>query len=136
MEIKNCRECGKLFNHISGPRVCELCKKALEEKFDSVREFVRDNPGATIQQVCEENEVSQQQIHQWIREERLEFSAESSVSIQCETCGAKIRTGRYCDDCKKKTLDSFKGTMRGMAVAQPDRDSLSSSSKNRMRFLT
>ncbi len=135
MEVKNCKECKRLFNYISGPRICEACKKAMEEKFEAVREYIRDNPGATIQQVAEENEVPTQQIHQWVREERLEFSSDSPITFECESCGTKIRTGRYCDSCKRKTADSFSRTMKGMAVSKPDLDS-SSKNSNRMRFLT
>ena len=30
MEVTNCRDCGGLFNYISGPRRCPECQKKLE----------------------------------------------------------------------------------------------------------
>ena len=69
-------------------------------KFFTVKEYIRNNPHATIRDVADANEVSVNQIQQWVREERLQFSSDSGVALQCEKCGAKIYTGRYCDKCK------------------------------------
>ena len=49
MDVRNCKKCGKLFNYVSGPMICPLCKEELEEKleisfedepFDTVNGFV------------------------------------------------------------------------------------------------
>ena len=102
MDVRNCRQCGRLFNYLGGPPICQACREAVEEKFQQVKEYVRNNPGSNIQMVAEDNDVTVQQIRQWIREERLEFSADSQVGIECEGCGASIRTGRFCDAFLKK----------------------------------
>ena len=44
--------------------------------------------------------MDQQQIQQWIREERLMFSEDSPIKIPCENCGTLIQSGKYCDKCK------------------------------------
>ncbi len=132
MEVKNCRECRKLFNYLSGPRICPACKQNLESKYGEVRDYIRENKGATIAQVSEDCQVSQQQLQQWIREERLEFSEGSPVQLSCETCGARIRTGRYCESCKRNTADGFK---KAITTAAPAARKESSSTSNRMRFL-
>ena len=109
MDVKNCRDCGRLFNYIGGPRLCGNCKTKLEEKFVEVKEYIRENKLATMAQVAEACEISQKQITQWIREERLEFAEESSVTLSCESCGASIRTGRFCNLCRndiKRNLQS------------------------------
>ncbi len=95
MDVRNCRQCGRLFNYLGGPPICQACREAVEEKFQQVKEYVRNNPGSNIQMVAEDNDVTVQQIRQWIREERLEFSPDSQVGIECECCGASIRTGRF-----------------------------------------
>ena len=100
MEVKSCRNCRRLFNYISGPRLCHECKEELEKKFSEVKKYIEEHKNATVNRVSEEMEVSVGQINQWIREERLSFSEESGVLLQCEKCAAKIRTGRYCDACK------------------------------------
>ena len=102
MDVRNCRQCGRLFNYLGGPPICQACREAVEEKFQQVKEYVRNNPGSNIQMVAEDNDVTVQQIRQWIREERLEFSADSQVGIECEGCGASIRTGRFCEACKSR----------------------------------
>ena len=100
MEVRNCRNCRRLFNYITGPRLCPECRAELDKKFVEVKEFIEEHKNATVNMVSEELDVSVQQINQWIREERLSFSEDSAVMIQCEKCGANIRTGRYCDACK------------------------------------
>lgn len=107
MDVRNCKDCGRLFNYMSGPRICPECKKKLEDKFQEVKEYIRENPNAGVATVAEENDVSVQQIHQWVREERLIFSADSMVTIGCESCGAPIRTGRFCDKCKSKMINEL-----------------------------
>ena len=97
MEVRNCADCGKMFNYMGGTPLCAACAKKLEDKFDAVKEYVYDNPRATINEVAEENEVSVRQIKRWIREERLAFSDDSPIGIECEGCGKTIRTGRYCE---------------------------------------
>lgn len=131
MDVKNCKECGRLFNYITGPRLCSECRQKLEDKFVEVRNYIMDNPRATIPEISEANEVSIQQIHQWVREERLIFTDDSMVTLDCESCGAPIKTGRFCEKCKS---DMAKGLGNLYKKEQPviqkrERD------RDRMRFL-
>ncbi|WMJ85756.1 flagellar protein [Anaerocolumna sp. MB42-C2] len=108
MDVRNCKNCGKLYNYISGqPPLCNACLKALDEKFSVVKEYIYNHPGAGIAEVSEANEVSTMQIQKWIREERLTFSPDSPIGIECENCGTMIKTGRFCKACKDKLLNNF-----------------------------
>lgn len=100
MDTVNCKSCGRLFIYQSGPPICKKCLSILDEKFEKVKEYLYDNPGASIQNISEENDVSVQQITKWVREERLEFTSESIIGVDCEICGEIIKTGRYCKRCK------------------------------------
>lgn len=100
MDIRNCAKCGKIFNYITGIQMCPMCKSKLEEDFQVTKKYIRNNPSATIVQVSEECEVPIKLIHQWVRDERLIFSEDSPIGIECELCGNSIRTGRFCDGCK------------------------------------
>lgn len=100
MNVKNCRRCGRLFNYVMGPPICPACKEDMEHKFQEVKEYIRQNKNSGIAVVANECEVEVAQIQQWIREERLVFSEDSPIGINCENCGAMIRTGRFCDKCK------------------------------------
>ncbi len=102
MNVRNCKKCGKLFNYVAGPPHCPACKEALEKKFQEVKKYVQDNKGATLHDVVENCEVDSQQVRQWVREERLEFSGGGVTGIICEKCGETIATGRFCQKCKNE----------------------------------
>ena len=97
MNVRNCRKCGKMFNYITGVPICPSCKEAMEAKFQEVKEYIREHKGAGIQEVSEACDVEVQQITQWLREDRLEVTEGSNIMLNCETCGAPIRSGRFCE---------------------------------------
>ena len=97
MNIRNCRMCGHIFNYVAGPILCPHCRKKMEAKFQEVKEYIRANPGVGIQDVAENCDVEPSQIQQWLREERLELTEGSAIYLQCEKCGAPIRSGRFCE---------------------------------------
>ena len=107
MDVRNCKGCGKLYNHISGPPICPNCAQALDVKFEEVKEYVYDHPRVGIQEVSDEFDVSVAQIKQWIREERLAFADDSMIGLECEGCGVTIKTGRLCKSCKDKLARGF-----------------------------
>lgn len=132
MEVRNCKDCGRLFNYIGGPRMCPECREKLEEKFAQVKEYIRENKEAPIAMIAEENDVSVQQIHQWVREERLIFTEDSTVGIECENCGKTIRTGRFCDECKNKVAHGLESLYH---KDEPHVSKKDAREKARMRFL-
>lgn len=132
MEVRNCRSCGKLFNYISGSFVCPACRDALEEKFQEVKKYIYDNPGANVSRVAEACEVEPGQIRQWIREERLEF-AEGSLDMGCEKCGAPISSGRFCPKCKNSMVNALSGAYASSAPAPAQKEETRPGAK--MRFL-
>lgn len=134
MDVRNCKDCGKMFNYIGGPPLCITCLKKLDDKFAIVKEYIYDNPGVDIQQVSQENEVSVQQIKKWIKEEKLSFSEDSQVGLECESCGTMIRTGRFCVHCKDKmanTLSSVYQREEPPQIKKPNK----TNDNPKMRFL-
>lgn len=132
MEVRNCKGCGRLFNYIGSVQMCPACMKKLDEKYAQVKEYIYDHPGASINEVSEENDVSVNQIKKWVREERLSFSEDSAVGLACEGCGKMIKTGRYCKECKMKLaseLGSFVEKPKVPEYKKQPRDS------GKMRFL-
>lgn len=134
MDVRNCKGCGKLFNYIQGPPLCPTCVKALDAKFEEVKEYVYDHPRVDMQEVSEVFDVSIAQIKQWIREERLAFADDSMIGIDCESCGVTIKTGRYCKVCKDKLAKGFQDLYHKSEpkVKPTPKDP---SAKSRMRFL-
>lgn len=121
MNLRNCARCGKMFNYIGGQPVCDACKKAIEDDFQKVKQYIVDNPRAGLKEIAEENGVTTKQIQQWIREERLMFTSDSPLQIQCENCGAQIQTGRYCAKCKASMANNLNNTFAKPqpAIQQP-----------------
>lgn len=132
MEVANCRGCGKLFNVIGGYRLCPQCMQSLEDKFQQVKAYIRENPGSSIDRVSQEMDVSVKQLKTWVREERLTFSEESGVGIDCEQCGKMIRTGKYCEECKYKITMNL---MNGLDRPNVSNSKKTMSERDRMRFL-
>lgn len=133
MEVRNCRSCGKIFNYLSGAPLCPTCAKALDEIFEKVKEYVYDNPGAGIQEVSEKFEISINQIKQWIREERLAFAENSAIGLECESCGALIKTGRFCKKCKDNITKGFDSLYQKKEA--PEKPKKDSDRNPKMRFL-
>ncbi len=124
MEVRVCKNCRKLFKYIYGPELCPECSKQVskekaepaakdvtftlrpmvkeeEEKFEQVKDYIIAHPKATIVQIAEANDIMPLKLFGWIREDRLAFSDEStSAWFTCEKCGAKIKSGRFCNNCK------------------------------------
>lgn len=131
MEVRTCKQCKRIFNYLTGPTICSACKDMLEEKFIEVRDYVRDNPTEGINEVAKANEISPNQIRRWIREERLAFSEDSGIGIDCESCGKMIKSGRLCQSCKDKLLGKVDDMYRtdDSIVAKKHREAA------RMRFI-
>ncbi|HYF84390.1 MAG TPA: TIGR03826 family flagellar region protein [Clostridia bacterium] len=107
-EIRNCPRCGKIFTCLGRP-ICGNCIATEENEFKVVKEYVYDNPGATISEVSNETEVSVEKIMRFLREERLEIRSENSnLLLECERCGRAINSGRFCENCKGEINKDFK----------------------------
>ena len=134
MNVRNCRKCGKLFNHILGMPICPACKEALENKFQEVKKYIRENRQADIREVAEACEVEVSQIQQWIREDRLEFAEDSPVKLPCENCGEMIRSGKYCEKCKRDMANNLSSAIeKPKLIIEPPKKSQPTG--NKMRFL-
>lgn len=138
MNVRNCRKCGKMFNYISGMPICQACKEVMEAKFQEVKGYIREHKGVGINEVAEACDVEPSQITQWLREDRLEVTEDSAMMLTCESCGAPIRSGKYCDRCKANVTNSFSQMTRDYNAQKAA--ALAAAQKNdkdnpRMRFL-
>ncbi len=89
---------------------------------------------ADIMEVSEACEVEVSQIKQWIREDRLEFTEDSSVKLPCENCGEMIRSGRFCEKCKRDMTNNLSNAIeKPKKVIEPPKKTQPSG--NKMRFL-
>ena len=104
MKIRNCRRCGKVFVYM-GRDLCPQCRAEEEQEFEQVREYLRENPYAGIEELHRETGVEKEIILSLLREGRLEVIDSPLGGIgRCKICGEKIPQGRICPKC----LQSFK----------------------------
>lgn len=101
MEVKNCSTCGKIFNSVMDVKRCSECRKGDEVKFKMIREYLYDNPGASIEEVSEHLDIDRIKILHFLREGRIETVGDQMV-INCEHCGILITHGKYCEKCSRE----------------------------------
>lgn len=131
MELMNCKNCKRLFNYIAGDSICPKCKELLEDKFQEVKKFIRENPGSNVDEVAEACDISVKQIRRWVREERLSFTDDSLVGLECERCGKMIHSGRFCKECAGGLADAMNDAYRTKTNYRKPKGS----AQGRMRFM-
>lgn len=134
MNVRNCRRCGKIFNYVAGVPLCPMCREEMDKKFREVKEYIREHKGVGIQQVAEACDVEVSQIHQWLREDRLELVEGSGIVLLCENCGAAINSGRFCQKCKNSMANNLQQSIRKPQKEEPAVQK-STRDKDKMRFL-
>lgn len=114
-DVRNCKRCGKIYNYIGGIPLCHACREADEQDFKRVKEYLYENPGATLSEVSTVLEISVEKIKAYLKEGRLEIIGEdANVVLECENCGKSIKTGRFCDECTKSLAKGFDATAKQM----------------------
>lgn len=135
MNVRNCKSCGSIFNYVAGQVICPACREKLEKKFQEVKEYIRENKGVGIKEVAEACEVDTGQIRQWLREDRLELSADSAIYLTCESCGKPIRSGRFCEKCTVNMTRSLQDVLNAGKPAASAKPVKNEGESAKMRFL-
>jgi flagellar operon protein (TIGR03826 family) len=116
MEVRNCPNCGRLFNYIR-TNLCPVCIKEAEEEFQKVRIHLRDNPNISIIELAEDTGVEEDKIIQWIREGRIESKGLKEAPLKCVKCGVGIYSGTHCAVCSKDLADDFSRASQEMQAS-------------------
>lgn len=116
-DVRNCRRCGRMYNYLGGPPICQDCKNADEAVFKKIKDYLYDYPGATLSQVAMECEVSVEKIKMFLKEGRLEITEGANIILECEKCGKSIKTGRFCNECQSQLHNDISGT-----YVKPEKD--------------
>lgn len=100
-----CEKCGKTLRFMGvGTYKCMECGHEMYDDYGKVRNYLDAHVGATVQEVEQATKVPRGKIRQLVRDERLEIAANSAMFLSCDRCGINIRSGRYCEACKKAIL--------------------------------
>lgn len=130
MEVKVCHSCRSLFQYVSGEEICIKCIRMEEKKFQEVKEYLRENPGANMQVVAQEVDVSTKLIKKFLRQGRLEVSPESPIALNCDRCGKRILTGHFCEECRSEMTRDLQKAKNSLLNSESEKESTGA----RMRF--
>ncbi|MFD2442738.1 TIGR03826 family flagellar region protein [Bacillus sp. CGMCC 1.16607] len=111
-EVINCPNCGAIFMKTAFRSVCQNCWKEEEKAYETVYQYMRkrENRAATIEQVVEATEVSEELIYKFVRAGRIQTAHFPNLGYPCDKCGHIIRTGKICGSCQdslRKDLKQF-----------------------------
>ncbi|MGR6837105.1 TIGR03826 family flagellar region protein [Syntrophomonas erecta] len=128
--LRNCPQCGRLFAY-QGRNICSRCLDKEDEDYMIVRKYVRDHPGASVFEVSEETGVEEEKILQFLKDGRLQSKGFTEL-LECERCGTRISSGRYCLKCRQE-LDAQIRAVTGKAdQEQVKKGSLGSRNREKM----
>lgn len=102
-ELANCPKCNGLFVKSQFRDICDACYKEEEKAFETVYNYLkkRENRKATLIEVSEATEVSEDLILKFIRQGRLQLANYPNLGYPCERCGTMIREGKLCLECSR-----------------------------------
>jgi flagellar operon protein (TIGR03826 family) len=135
MNVRTCQKCRRLYQYVGHP-LCPDCIRDLDNQFNDVKNYLYDNPGSSMEEVCEATGVDGAQIVRWLREGRLVTDDRNAALLTCITCGAPIRIGQYCEACKGNLQRTLHSTTRSMSKKEepPPRTKEESTKKSKMHI--
>lgn len=120
LDLTNCKKCGRAFMS-DGNVDCKRCRGGSEDEYRIVKEYVYDNPGATIIEVHEATDVPEKRILQYLREGRLEITDDSNFVLDCQRCGVGIKSGKYCDKCAHEMAMELRSAITPKKKEEPEK---------------
>lgn len=81
--------------------ICPKCFQEEEKVFQKVRDFLRANNGASLEDVAIHTGCGVEQVESFLRSGRLERVGVKKVAHPCQLCQKIIYEGVVCPDCKK-----------------------------------
>lgn len=128
--ICNCKRCGKVID--AQDQLCTSCIEEEEREFKKIKEFLIENPFATVFQVATLLDVPIQNIKRYLRQNRLEIverDNQKNEFLTCQRCGAPISSGHYCMSCATTVPHGYSS-----AVIRQDKGLGSSYSKTKVAY--
>lgn len=113
MNVINCSKCGKIFNSVFGFPKCPACMQEEDKIFRKVKDYLYEQPGASVEEVALAVGLDQNQILVFLREGRLE-TLDGANTLRCAHCGIPISSGRYCSGCKSEMSKEFKSVTQNV----------------------
>lgn len=97
----SCKYCdGELELIRNGVYKCRKCGKENYDYFRTVRNYLEKAGPSSKLEIQKATGVPRASIDYFLRQEQLEIPKNSNIRLRCAKCGAPIRTGYLCDNCK------------------------------------
>ena len=101
-KLAYCEKCGKLFSSLRGETLCPACDAEDRAAKDKIKEYLRDNPKATLKQAAEATGApadSVKRLSMEVISAKLNSNKKIDSVHPCANCGTMIKTGTYCPAC-------------------------------------
>ena len=105
--LKNCAKCGKVFVPIGPEKYCTDCRREQEAKEREVANFVRENPGVSIDEAAKAVGASDRLVKRMALQGAFAQRGKKFTHT-CMNCGRTITQGTYCADCLEKLRNESK----------------------------
>jgi hypothetical protein len=86
---------------MSGSSICPVCLGDEEEEIELVKNYLKENPHSTPNEIFEATGVSRVKVIEFIKRGRI-LNPNFWVIYSCELCGEPIREGRVCGNCRAR----------------------------------
>jgi uncharacterized protein YjaG (DUF416 family) len=73
-EVKNCRMCNMIFSTQDGALLCKKCQMEEEKTFRVIRDYLYENPGASVQDLSIQFNVNVRRISEYVRNGRFDIT--------------------------------------------------------------
>ena len=121
LQFKKCTSCGRIFDGFG--LECPECVQENERQFNLVKDYIWENPRASMTELSEETGVPAKLITRFLREGRLELDNADGL-IVCERCGAPITSGTLCRNCKDKLAHAMDRVLPNAGKPAPKEDKM------------
>ena len=103
-KLSYCEKCGKLFSSVHGETLCQSCNAEFRDAQSKIRDYLRDNPKATLMEAASITGVDSDSMKRISKEVvNSKFNAQkmkNNAELRCQMCGAPIKSGTYCLNCQ------------------------------------
>lgn len=125
-KIISCRICGIIMVKLVRD-VCPECFQQEEKDFQIVRDFLRANKGASLEDVAKHTKCKLELVETFVRSGRLERVGVRKIPHPCQLCKEIIDEGVVCLNCKKELKEQVDQLKLAFAEENPKKDAPKSS---------
>mgnify|MGYP002622327557 CR=1 FL=1 len=121
-KLAYCEKCGKLFSSLHGETLCPPCDAQDRAAKDKIKEYLRDNPKATLKQAAEATgapEDSVKRLSMEVISAKLNSNKKIDSVHPCAHCGTMIKTGTYCPACAAELQKKAQQNTISIAAVSP-----------------